>query len=296
MAGPAGCKNPKGSQVNYRSESPSIEFCREAARPDAEVDLARAALLVARHFCPQLDVQAYLGRIDQVAEDVRDRLGDESAPLVLLQEVRQTLFIRHEFRGNREEYYDPRNSFLSDVLDRKRGIPLTLGILFLEVGWRLGLQVEGVNFPGNFLVRFVGEEVRLLLDPFDNGAIRFEDQAQELLDRGYGGLVRNRPDFLRAATRRAMLVRLLTNLKGVYLGREDHPRALAAVDHILAIRPTSAGEIGTRGTLLARLGRGSEALAQLERYLDCDPSGPEVARIRALVEELRSSTDTGSAP
>jgi len=282
--------------VNDRSESPSSEFCREAACPDSEVDLARAALLVARHFYPQLDVQTYLGRIDQIAEDVRDHLGNESAPLILLQEVGQTLFVRHGFRGNREDYYDPRNSFLSDVLDRKKGSPLTLGILLLEVGWRLGLPVEGVNFPGNFLVRFAGEEVRLLLDPFDGGVIWFEDQAQDLLDRGYGGLVRIRPDFLRTATRRAMLVRLLTNLKGVYLGREDHPRALATVDHILAIRPTSAGEIGTRGTLLARLGRGSEALAQLQRYLDCDPSGPEVARIRALVEELRSSTEGGSTP
>jgi len=280
--------------VNDRSESPSSDFCREAARPDSEVDLAGAALLIARHFYPQLDVSAYLGRIDQLAEGVRDHLGNESAPLILLQEVRQALFVRHGFRGNREDYYDPRNSFLSDVLDRKLGIPLTLGILFLEVGWRLGLRIEGVNFPGNFLVRFVGEDVRLLLDPFDGGVIRFEDQAQELLDRGYGGLVRIRPGFLRTATRRAMLVRLLTNLKGVYLGREDHPKALAVVDHILAIRPASPGEIGTRGTLLARLGRGNEALAQLERYLDCDPSGPEVARIRALVEELRSSTDRGA--
>jgi regulator of sirC expression with transglutaminase-like and TPR domain len=258
-------------------------------RPDGEVNLARAALFIAKEAYPQIEVSAYLGRLDQLAEEVRDRLADETAPLVLLQELRRTLFERHGFRGNRDDYYDPRNSFLSDVLDRRTGIPLTLGIVILEVGWRLGLPLEGVNFPGHFLVRFAGEEVRLLVDPFDEGKVRFEDEAQTLLDRGYGGLIRVRPEFLKAAGRRAMLVRLLTNLKGVYLGQEDYPRALAVVDHILAIHPMAPGELRTRGTLLARMGRADEAILELERYLDSTPGGPEVERIRALVEELRGA-------
>jgi regulator of sirC expression with transglutaminase-like and TPR domain len=274
--------------VTLLPHPPSLEFHREVNRADAQVDLARAALLVARQAYPQLDTQGYLARLDQLAEEVRDRLGNESAPLILLQELCRTLFERHAFRGNREDYYDPRNSFLSDVLDRRMGIPLTLGIVLLETGWRLGLPLEGVNFPGNFLVRYPGDEIRLLIDPFDKGKIRFEDEAQNILDRAYGGLVQVRPEFLRTAGRRAMMVRLLTNLKGVYMGREDHAAALVMVDHILAIHPTSSGEIRIRGTLLARLGRADEALAQLERYLDCGPTGPDVARIRALVEELRA--------
>jgi regulator of sirC expression with transglutaminase-like and TPR domain len=263
-------------------------------RPDDQVNLARAALLVAREEYGQLPVEPYLSRLDQLAESVKDRLDDETAPVVVLQELVRVLYEEGNFRGNREAYYDPRNSFLSDVLDRRKGIPLTLGIVLLEVGWRLGLPLEGVNFPGHFLVRFRGESLSLLVDPFDNGRIRFEDEAQELLDRVYGGMVRVRPSFLKAAGRRDMLVRLLTNLKGVYLNVDDHPRALASVERILLIHPTAAGEIRDRGTLLARMGRTEEALEQLEWYLDYAPEAADAGRIRQLVDQLREGGGAGS--
>lgn len=263
------------------------EFAREVDRADHQVDLARAALLVAREEYAQLPVEPYLSRLDQLAEEVKDRLNDEGAPLIVLEEAVRTLYERQGFQGNRDAYYDPRNSFLSDVLDRKKGIPLTLGIILLEVGWRLGLELEGVNFPGHFLVRFRGESVSLLVDPFNEGRVRFEDQAQELLDRVYGGMVRMRPSFLRAAGRRDMLVRLLTNLKGVYLNVDDHRRALAAVERILLIHPTAAGEIRDRGMLLARLGRVEEALEQLEWYLDYAPEAADAPEIRSWVTELK---------
>jgi regulator of sirC expression with transglutaminase-like and TPR domain len=281
--------------VNVPAPSPRQEFTREVDRPQGEVDLARAALLVAREEYPQLPVERYLGRLDQLAEEVKDRLDNETAPPVVLQELVATLYRRNGFRGNRKAYYDPRNSFLSDVLDRRTGIPLTLGMVVLEVGWRLGLPLEGVNFPGHFLVRLRGEGLNLLLDPFDRGRIRFEDQAQELLDRVYGGMVRVRDDFLRSASRRDMLVRLLTNLKGVYVNVHDHRRALAAVERILIIHPTAPAEIRDRGTLLARMGRTEEALEQLEWYLDYAPEASDAGRIRALVEELRG-TAGGARP
>jgi len=268
--------------------APREEFAREVDRPDLEVDLARAALLVAREEYPQLPVAHYLSRLDEMAEEVRDRLANETAPLLVLQELLETIYGRMGFVGNRENYYDPRNSFLSDVLDRRTGIPLTLGILLLEVGRRLGLSLEGVNFPGHFLVRLPGAAVTLLVDPFEEGAVRFEDQAQELLDRMYGGTVRLRPEFLRPAGRRDMLVRLLTNLKGIYMNQGDAARALAAVERILLIHPTSAREIRDRGTLLARVGRPGEAVAQLEWYLSSSPEAPDADRIRALVAALRA--------
>lgn len=273
--------------MNLPIPSARQEFTREVNRPAEEVDMARAALLVAREEYPQLPVERYLGRLDQLAEEARDRLDNETAPQVVLQELLATLYGRNGFRGNRKAYYDPRNSFLSDVLDRRTGIPLTLGMVLLEVGWRLGLPLEGVNFPGHFLVRLRGEGLNLLVDPFDRGRVRFEDQAQELLDRVYGGMVRVRDDFLRPASRRDMLVRLLTNLKGVYVNVHDHARALAAVERILIIHPTAPAEIRDRGTLLARMGRSEEALEQLEWYLDYAPEASDAGRIRALVEELR---------
>lgn len=273
--------------MNAPRTPPRQHFARAVDRPDDGVDLALAALLVAQEEYPQLPVEGYLARLDALAEEVKDRLANESAPLIVFQELIETLFIRNEFRGNREAYYDPRNSFLNEVLDRRRGIPLTLGILLLEVGWRLDLPLSGVNFPGHFLVRFDGEAVRLLADPFDGGKLHFEDQAQDLLDRVYGGMVRMQPGFLRTAGRRDMLVRLLTNLKGVYLNVDDRERALAAVERILLIHPTAAAEIRDRGTLLARMGRTDEALDQLEWYLGYAPEASDVDRIQGIVDDLR---------
>ncbi len=261
-------------------------FKREASRPDAELDLARAALLVAREQYPQLPVELYLARLDQLAEEVRDRLDQETAPPVVLQELLATLYERHGFRGNRDAYYDPRNSFLNDVLDRRLGIPLTLGIVLLEVAWRLGLPVEGVNFPHHFLVRYRGDALDLLIDPFDGGQVRFEDQAQEFLDRVYGGMVRVRPSFLRAASRRDMLVRLLTNLKGLYLNVGDDERAAAALERILLLRPDAATERRMLGLVLARLGRVQEAADHLRAFLADEPDSPEAARVREVLGEL----------
>lgn len=256
-------------------------------RPDHEIDLALAALTIAGEEYPQLRPEPYLQRLDYLAERVRDHLGDETAAPVVLGELNRLLFEEEGFRGNTEAYYDPRNSFLNDVLDRKLGIPLTLGIIYLETGWRLGLVLRGVNFPGHFMLRYQGEALRLLIDPFHAGVIRFEDQAQDLLDRVYGGSVRMQPEYLRAATRRDILVRLLSNLKTIYMNARDDVRALAAVERILLVRPAAAEELRDLGMLLARLSRVDEAIAALEQYLDLAPSALDVTRIQILIDELK---------
>jgi regulator of sirC expression with transglutaminase-like and TPR domain len=261
-------------------------FAAAAAAPEAELDLAAAALLIAAEEYPQLPVDAYLHRLDALAERVKDRLADETAPLVVLQELNRVLFREERFRGNLEAYYDPRNSYLNDVLDRRLGIPITLALLYLEVGWRLGLPLAGVNFPGHFLVRYGGEAVELLGDPFEGGALRFPDQAQELVDRVYGGLVPLRDEFLRPATKKDMLVRLLSNLKGIHLNGGDDVRALAAIDRILLLRPEAPVEVRDRGLVLARSGRVGEAIADLGRYLDTAPEAPDARRVRRMIEEL----------
>lgn len=272
---------------------PRTALTAEARKPEPEMDLARAALLVAQEEYAQLPIDTYLGRLDELAEKVRDRLDDETAPLVVLEELIATLYEREGLRGNQEAYYDPRNSFLNDVLDRGLGIPLTLGIVLLEVGWRLGLPLEGVNFPNHFLVRFRGSALNLLVDPFDGGRVRFEEQAQELLDRVYGGTVRMRDEFLDSASRRDILVRLLRNLKGLYLNVRDYPRALAAVERILILTPGEAAEGRDRGMLLARMGRSDEALAALESYLDRAPGAHDASRVRAVLDRLKSGGDPG---
>lgn len=266
-------------------------LAKELSRTEPEMDLARAFLLVAKEEYPQLSVELYLARLDQLAEEVKDRLADETAPLIVLSEVVDTLYRRRKFNGNREAYYDPRNSFLNDVLDRGTGVPLTLGVVLLEVGWRLGLPLEGVSFPGHFLIRFNGEAMDLLLDPFDGGKARFEDEAQELLGRVYGGMVRLQDAFMKTADRRNMIVRLLTNLKGVYVNVGDNKRALAAVERILMVTPTAPAENRTRGVLLARLGRRDEAAEQLERYLRVSPSAADSQTVSAMLKDLREGRD-----
>lgn len=268
------------------ARSARARFGEAVQKPEAEIDLAEAALLIAAEEYPQLAPEPYLRRLDELAERARDRLWDETAPIVMLQEVSRVLFEEEGFRGNRMEYYDPRNSFLNNVIDRRMGIPITLSIVYLEVGWRLGIPLHGVNFPGHFLVRYAGEAVQLLVDPFQSGMVRFEDESQDLLDHVYGGSVRMQPDFLRAADRRDILVRLLSNLKATYLNRRDDTRALAAIERILLVRPESADDERDRGIVLTRLGRDREAAVALQRYLDLVPDAPDTARVQLLLDQL----------
>jgi regulator of sirC expression with transglutaminase-like and TPR domain len=261
-------------------------FAHLVNSPEETLDLALGALLVAAEEYPQLSPELYLRRLDELAERTRDRLSDETAAPIVLQELSRVLFVEEGFRGNAESYYDPRNSFLNDVLDRRLGIPATLSIIFLEVGWRLRLPLEGVNFPGHFLIRYNGEAMPLLLDPFQRGEIRFLDQAQELLDRVYGGEVTLRPEYLKPASRKDILVRLLQNLKGIYLNARDDARALAAIERIIMIRPNAFDEVRDRGMLLARVGRVEEAIVDLQRYLSSMPDATDATRVRLLLDEL----------
>ena len=266
------------------------EFAREVERPEEELNLARAALLVATEEYPQLPIDRYLMRLDVLAEETRDRLGSESAPPVVLAEVIRHLFVVRKLRGNRDHYHDPRNSFLNDVLDRGLGIPLTLAVVLLEVGWRLELPMEGVNFPGHFLVRYPGEAVEFLIDPFHGGRIRFREEAQK------GGIVRLEERHLKTATKRDMIVRLLLNLKGIYHRADDNARALTVVERILIVRPTAPSQIRDRGYLLARLGRPDEAVTELETYLTFAPAARDVGRVEALVRDLKANGRPSGSP
>jgi regulator of sirC expression with transglutaminase-like and TPR domain len=272
--------------------APSVRsrFAALVARPEPDVDLALGALLIAAEEYPQLVAETYLRRLDLLTERVRDRLGDETAGPVALQEISRILFENEGLRGNTAAYYDPRNSFLNDVLDRRLGTPPTLSIVYLEVGWRLELPLAGVNFPGHFLVRYDGEAVKLLVDPFQGGEIRFEDEAQDLLDRVYGGAVRLQESFLRPASKKDILVRLLANLKSIYQNAHEDVKALQAVERILLIRPEAPDELRDRGFLLARVGRGAEAAADLRRYLDALPHAPDAERVRMMLRELQSKS------
>jgi regulator of sirC expression with transglutaminase-like and TPR domain len=273
--------------VSVPAPSARLRFAAMVQGAERELDLATGALLIAAEEYPQLPTEPYLRRLDVLAERVRDRLSDETAPLVLLQELSRVLFEEEGFRGNSENYYDPRNSFLNDVLDRRLGIPITLSVVYLEVGWRLGLPLEGVNFPGHFLVRYEGEALRILVDPFQGGDLRFEGDAQALLDRLSGGSVPMQPHYLRPAGKRDILARILSNIKEIYLKGRDEVRALAAVERLQILRPEDAEERRDRGFILARLGREAEARSELLSYLDRTPDAADAPRVRLLLDQLK---------
>lgn len=276
--------------MDVRVSSTRTRLGEVLRRSEREFELGRAALYIAQEEYPQLPVEQYILRLDALAETVKDRLNDETAPPVVLGETLHTLFEREGLRGNKESFHDPRNSFINDVLDRHVGAPITLSIILLEVGWRLDLPLEGVNFPGHFLVRFRGVAEHLLIDPFDGGRIRFESEAQEILDQEYGGMVRMQPAFLRAASKLDIIRRLLLNLKGLYVNVSDNERTLSVVERLMLVQPASPGEQRDRGMLLLRLGREVEAREQLSGYLDFVPGAADARRIRLLVQRLEEGS------
>jgi len=265
------------------------------AKPTDQIDLARAALLVAAEECASVSVDRGLGQLDLFAAEVRERLRGENAPLVVLDELVRHLFERKRLRGNREAYYDPRNSFLNEVLDRGLGIPLSLGIILMETGWRLDLPLEGVAFPGHFLVRYEGEAMHLLIDAYHGGARHFVDEAQVLLNRTYGGAIPMDPRFLQPANKRDILIRLLNNLKGIYWRVQDHRRSISVSERILDLDPKAVSEVRDLGICLARLGRWDEARGRLRDYLKAVPNCPDENNVRevlAKVERRAASADS----
>jgi regulator of sirC expression with transglutaminase-like and TPR domain len=247
--------------------------------------VAEAALWIAAEEYPGLDVAAYLLRFDALAAEVRDQVRAAAEPAERVARLNQFLFVEHGFVGNSENYYDPRNSFLNDVLDRRAGLPITLSIVYCEVAQRLDLPMCGVGFPGHFLVKHAAEP-EILVDPFSGSVISVED-CVERLRRLYGREIRFDRRLLRGASDREIVARILANLKQVYLRQQDLVRALACVDRILLFRPDDARELRDRGVLYQRLECFAAAARDLQRYLDLAPADPGAEAVRAMLPMIQ---------
>jgi regulator of sirC expression with transglutaminase-like and TPR domain len=248
------------------------------------VDLAQAALLIACEEYPDLDVPRYLRRLDGLGRAVAARVDDrrdESA----VRGLNSLLFDEEGFRGNVEDYYDPRNSFLNDVLDRRTGIPITLSTIYIEVGRRARLPVDGIGLPGHFIVR-VGTT---LVDPFHGGVILSEDDCQKRLDRIYGGRVKLDDTMLAPCERKTILARTLRNLKSIYTKAEDFTRALNVVELLLRVEPESLEDMRDRGMLHAALDCYALAASELEEYLRRSGNAPGNDQVRQKAAALRVS-------
>ncbi len=264
-------------------------FATMMAEGEEAINLAEAALLIAQEEYPDIDSSAYLDRLDRMADKVDRHLSNEKDPRGQLDALNRYLFETVQFRGNSEDYHDPRNSFLNEVLDRRTGIPITLSTVYLEVGWRLGMPLHGAGFPGHFLVKYSSPEGDIVIDPFHQGTILTEEDCQSRLDQSYGGRIEFRQSFLAAATKRQILIRILTNLKGIYVTAKDHRRALAAVDRILLINPGLDREIRDRGILRMQLEQTPQGIADLERYLTTSPQAEDAEEVRARLRKWRQA-------
>lgn len=275
--------------MNPRENSPHYVFARLVAQADEEIDLGRVALLIALPEYPELDIDQYLSRIDRWGAEVRERAGENANPYRLIAATNHVLFNEAGFHGNQQSYYDPKNSFLNEVIERKTGIPISLSVLYLEVARRAGLTVQGVGFPGHFLVRCEADE-EVLVDPFHAGMIRSVEDLKTSLDKLYEGEVPFQPQFLDAATKKQIIRRMLNNLKAIYLYRGEPLKALAVVERLVMLDPGTPHEIRDRGLLYLKLECFPQALDNLQSYLRLRPDGDDADDIRKHILALTKLT------
>lgn len=259
-------------------------FAKIANRPDDSINIAEAGLLIAQEEYPELSVDGYLEQLEQLAMTAREQIGSDLPIAEKISRLNHFLFVEHGFSGNSDDYYDPRNSFLNDVLDRRKGIPISLSVIYCELARRIDLPIYGVSFPGHFLVRHVGEP-EIIIDPFF-GRVITRKECAERLNNLYGTRTRLEQKMLEPATPRDILARMLGNLKQIYVDRSDFERALACSDRILLLNRDAPLELRDRGILYQRLECFGPALRDLRRFLELAPDDPTVPTIRAALPEL----------
>ena len=268
---------------------PTPSFEALVSRPDEGLDIASIALALAADAYPDLDPGVYLAWLDAAADAIADA-ADLTMPLPeRLAMLDRQLFEIEGFSGNRDDYFDPRNSFLNDVIERRTGIPITLSVVYLEVGWRLGLPLVPVSFPAHFLVASTGAR-RVFIDPFNRGARLAPADLVARLAPIAGGRERARrilPWATTPASRREVAMRILRNLRQIYAGRQDDGRVLVVSNRMVALDPNDAPALRERGHVLARLECYQAAWHDYRHYLRLAPFAEDAADIEARAERLR---------
>ncbi len=260
---------------------------------DERIDLLQAALTISRTEYPDLDFKPYVTRIEQLSRRVAARVDDIGDPAQNVAALNHVLFEEEKFRGNKEDYYDPRNSFLNDVLDRKLGIPITLAVVYMEVARHIGFPLFGVGMPGHFLLKHYDVDGgQVLIDAFDRGRMLTPDDCQHRLDQIYGGQMPLQPEFLVSVSRRQMLTRMLNNLKSIYLTTRNFRKALPIVDLVLAIYPRSPEDVKQRAMLRYATNQTLGALQDLETYLKMSPEASDADEIRQTALSIRRNLAT----
>ncbi|MDE3178218.1 MAG: transglutaminase family protein [Acidobacteriota bacterium] len=263
------------------------EFASFVGRQRDRIPLLEAALMIARTEYPRLDLPAQLRRFEDLARRLDANPG--YSPHANILALNRLLFEEEALTGNEQDYDNPQNSFLNDVLDRRKGIPITLSLIYVETGRRRGLPLEGVSFPGHFLAKYCAEDSEIYLDPFHRGEVLTLEDCEQLLRKHFGPDAAIQPEFLAACSAQQLLERMLNNLKGTYFRRNNYQRLLTIAEMSLALDPASTQSLLDRGMALFLLRRYREASADLRAYVALAPAGdPNMKSARAMLHRIRS--------
>ena len=266
------------------------QFVGVTKLPDDEIDLARVALLVAATQYPQLDIERELDALDALAAAVSDGLGEERDPLYTVNTLSIYLFDKLSFRGNREDYYDPRNSYLNEVLTRRLGIPITLSLVYVEVGMRLNMPLSGVGLPGHFVVRHADVD-DLYVDPFHGGILLSEQECVERVRQVTRVDIPWDSRHLDPISKREFIARIIRNLKNSFLRLQDYTRALTMIDLLLELLPHATLERRDRGVVHYHLDNYEEAQDDLRGYLESASQSPDAEAVQRLLGRIQRSLE-----
>lgn len=262
-------------------------FAEEVSQPEDTITLDRAALLIAAEEYPTLDIAHYLGRLDQWAAEGGARIRGTDEPYRIVTELNHFLFDELGLQGNKQGYYDPKNSFLNDVMDRRRGIPITLSLIYIAIGRRLSLPIAGIGLPGHFLAAFQTQDEPIYIDAFNQGDLLTVETCRKKVEEIYQGQMEFRPEHLAPVSTKQILIRMLQNLKGFYVRTHNLLKAIAVIDRILLLSPWAHEEKRDRGILRVHLQELGPALTDLEEYLAVGPRGDEIEELRKQVAALK---------
>ena len=254
-----------------------------------QIDLAKGALLIAKDAYTDLDIEVYLQRLNQMAEELQVQIGGGADTSDQINHLNRYLFEAQGFAGSSQEhYYDARNSYLNEVLERKVGIPITLSIVYIEIGKRIGLPLVGVGFPGHFIVKH--RDLEAVIDPFEGGQILSDEDLSERLTQIFRESVPMHPRFLQAVTNKEILARMLRNLKQIYFREEKYEKAVNAAERITWLAPESTQDYRDLGYLYYQVNAYGKSLASFNTYLrlsDDPPDQEEISRnIRVLTQQI----------
>jgi len=278
---------------SLRFEAPTaLQYFAALVADDASFSVVEAAISVAQDDYPRLDPQDALAQIDTLAARLKKRLPADAAPLQKLRLLNRYFFHELGFAGNVNDYYDPRNSYLPEVLKTRRGIPITMALLYIEVATQVGLAASGVSFPGNFLVKLRMPRGEVVLDPFSGHSLSREELDERLVPyRRQRGLIGDFEAplglFLQTAPPRDVIARLLRNLKEIHRTASDWPRLLAVQERLVILLPQAWEERRDRGLAHAELGNDGLAAADLAAYLEHRPDAGDAAALHERLDGLR---------